>query len=90
LIWELEKIRYQDWSAVQQQSHNSREKIVDRDNHAFDSSKYFFTRFFFGPERPVADPYAKLKETDPRAYEYWKRVAETYYQPKHDSMLGGD
>lgn len=36
LKWELAKIRYRDWSGTQQQFHNLKEEIVDRDNHAFD------------------------------------------------------
>ena len=90
LIWELEKIRYQDWGATQQMTHNQREKIVDRDNHGFDSCKYFFTMFFFGPQRPENEKNAALKKSDPTAYEEWRRV-EDMFKPKDEmhTLFGG-
>lgn len=76
LRWELRKIRYQDWSGTQQMTHNLREEIVDRDNHAFDGAKMFATMFFGTPDRPKERKYEHLKAVDPRSYQEWKRLDE--------------
>ena len=86
LIWEMEKIRYAEWGSTQQEVKNLREQIVDRDNHAFDSAKYFFMRFFFTPEREREEQYANLKHTDHAAYQEWTRVSELF-KPKNEEML---
>jgi len=90
LIWELGKLRFSDWSAVQMQTHNLREQIVDRDNHGFDACKYFFTMFFQGAPKPEEEKYSALKKSDPLAYEEWQRIQDMF-KPRDTmhSLFGG-
>jgi hypothetical protein len=74
LIWELSKLRYQDWSGTMAEVRNVKEAIVDKDNHAFDDMKMFFTQFFMSPTRPEKEKYEDLKKTDPASYREWMAV----------------
>ena len=68
-IYELERLRYAEWSGTLAALRNKRESIVDRDNHFYDSLKMFITQFFLGPEKPPVPPaYEKLKQTDEISY----------------------
>lgn len=87
LISELARIRYAEWGSQQQEVKNLREQIVDRDNHAFDSCKYFFTRFFSSPLEKQQEPYLNLKASDPRSYEEWMAVSRLY-QSNATGMYG--
>ena len=40
LWWELQRLRFGDYSATVQANQNLQEKIVDKDNHAWDAMKY--------------------------------------------------
>lgn len=40
LWWEMQRLRFSDYSATTQVNQNLQEKIVDRDNHAWDAVKY--------------------------------------------------
>ena len=40
LWWELQRLRFGDYSATTQVNQNLQEKIVDKDNHAWDAVKY--------------------------------------------------
>lgn len=88
-IWELEKLRYAEWTGtLMTQNRNEREQIVDRDNHAWDDAKMFFTQFFMGPQRP--DPpkaHDKLKTADPRSYREWEAVDKMFRTKKSPESL---
>lgn len=43
LWWELQRLRFDDYSATTQVNQNLKEKIIDRDNHAWDALKYALT-----------------------------------------------
>ena len=68
MIWELKKLRYKDWSGSMQEERNLQESIVDKDNHAFDDLKMFFTMFFMAPSEAKDDSLEKLKKEDPASY----------------------
>jgi hypothetical protein len=40
LWWEMQRLRFSDYSATTQVNQNLQEKIVDKDNHAWDAVKY--------------------------------------------------
>lgn len=90
LIWELERLRYQEWSGTQQEMKNLREQIVDKDNHAWDATKMFLMHFFSSPVVPKEDPLEHLKHEDFRSYQEWKSVREMYdrYEGKNESIMG--
>lgn len=46
LWWELQRLRFADFSGATQINQNLKEKIVDKDNHAFDSIKYALMDIF--------------------------------------------
>lgn len=50
LWWEIQRLRFDEFTEATQVQHNLKEKIVDRDNHAWDALKYplvdIFTREF--------------------------------------------
>ena len=53
LWWEIQRLRFSDYSATTQVNQNLKEKIVDRDNHAWDAMKYVMSdlirpKFFDG------------------------------------------
>lgn len=41
LAMEMEDLMWEDWSESQQQTRNIREKIMDKNNHSWDDSKYY-------------------------------------------------
>lgn len=41
LIEELEELMWEEWSEAQQEKRNTREKIMDRNNHSWDDFKYY-------------------------------------------------
>lgn len=89
LIWELEKIRFAEWSSSMQEVKNLREQIVDRDNHGFDSCKYFFMQFFGTPRRAEEDEMRELAKSDPLAYKEWVRVRDMF-KPKPAAIFGSN
>ena len=69
LAWELERLRYAEWSGTLAALRNKRESIVDRDNHAWDDLKMLITQFFSGPVKPeVPKAYERLKHIDEISY----------------------
>ncbi len=67
--WELQKLRYAEWSGTLAMQRNKREALVDRDNHYWDAMKMFITQFFMGPDKlPVPAAYEKLKDVDEISY----------------------
>jgi hypothetical protein len=54
LLWELRRIRRQEFTAKRLMTQNPTEKIVDKNNHAFDSSKYINMQFPKAAEVPPA------------------------------------
>lgn len=72
MIWEIERLRYADWSGTMQEQRNIREEIVDKDNHAWDGMKMFCTMFFGASVAGPSDPLEKLKHLDPASYRVWK------------------
>lgn len=53
LIEELEELMWEEWSEAQQEKRNVREKIMDRNNHSWDASKYVLMSRH---QRPVHKP----------------------------------
>ena len=45
LVWELGRLRFRDWSETQQQHHDYKEEIEDKDNHNWDCLKMFLHEF---------------------------------------------
>ena len=70
LIKELEDLMWDDWSDSQNQKKNTRETIIDKNNHSWDTFKYFI----------LAQPWAKettSREPRPHTYEwYMQRMGE--------------
>jgi hypothetical protein len=59
--------------------HNINEKIVDKDNHAWDDCKYFFMMFFWGPEAaPKNDRLEYLRNADPLSWRIRKEEEAKY------------
>ena len=85
MIWELQKLRYSDWSATQMEFKNQREKIIDKDNHAWDDAKMFLNMFFFGPMRAPEDALAKLAKVDPLSAQEWRDARRILDQPNEGS-----
>lgn len=52
LWWELQRLRFADFSATVMTNSNLHEKIVDKDNHAFDSLKYALMTLPLFTDRP--------------------------------------
>ena len=46
--WELQRLRFGDYSATTQVNQNLQEKIVDKDNHAWDAVKYAMSQMIGG------------------------------------------
>ena len=44
LWWEMTRLRYADWRNATAQFRNPKETLVDRDNHAWDTLKYFLRK----------------------------------------------
>jgi hypothetical protein len=75
LIWEIGKLRYAEWTALAQETKNLREEVVSKDNHAWDSFKYFLLQFMIGPQAPKKEKYDDLKEIgDLASYREWRLV----------------
>ncbi len=87
-IWELSKLRYKDWSGTMAETRNLQESIVDKDNHAWDDLKMFFTMFFMAPVRPEEDKMAALRSLDPASYAEWKSLAERMGETVGKSTVG--
>jgi hypothetical protein len=85
-IWEFAKLRYADWSGTMQEQRNTKESIVDKDNHGFDDFKMFMTMFFMAPTRPEEQKMSRLKQDDPVSYNEWKSV-ERHFE-EQDSSRG--
>lgn len=51
LVWELLNVRREEYTDRQLQSHNPSEKLVQRNNHAFDAAKYRFSMAHSVPTR---------------------------------------
>ena len=90
LLWELERMRYADFSSIAQEARNVQEKIIDKDNHAWDDCKYFFMMFFFRPEKEKEDRWEKLRAADPLSWKIRKEEEEKYPSEggTKDSSLG--
>lgn len=88
LIWELQKLRYQEWAAGQAETHGMKEQLVDKDNHAWDGFKMFVNFFFSGPARPVDDKLEGLKHVDRASYDEWKNVEKLYQRQDKSGVMG--
>lgn len=54
LVWEVGRLRFRDWSNVQQLHHDFKEEIEDKDNHAWDGLKMHLQEFPPGaPQKPT-------------------------------------
>lgn len=61
LVWEIGRLRFKDWSAVQSLHHDAKEEIEDKDNHAFDALKFHLHEFTPGaPTHPAHAPSGSL------------------------------
>ncbi len=89
-IWELSKLRYADWSGSMQEQRNLKESIVDKDNHSFDTLKYFLIQFFMAPGRQEAEPMEKLKHVDPVSYNEWMSVKRMHDRESSSKGTLGD
>lgn len=91
-VWELEKLRYEDWSAVVQEKKNKQEGIVDKDNHSYDDLKYFLMMFFFAPNapKPIDLKMEALKYHDPASYHEWKSVEKRLNDTPSNTNIFGD
>lgn len=89
-IWELEKLRYKDWSATVREQKNLQEEIVDKDNHSYDSLKYFLMMFFFAPDAPKQEDrkLEALKSVDYASYREWMNIKKKMDGPKTPDMWG--
>jgi len=87
-IWELKKLRYADWSSTQMQFKNLREKIVDKDNHAWDDAKMFFNMFLWGPTSAPQDALSKLEKIDPMSAREWRAMAQRLGETQKPIGLG--
>lgn len=89
MIWELKKLRYRDYTAIMQETHNIKEELVDRDNHSYDDLKMFVTMFFSTPQSAEEAKLESLRKIDPVSYAEWKAVAERFSEGrKAESGLG--
>lgn len=69
LIWEIGQQRHREFSAHVALNRDQPEELIDKDNHAWDSLKYFFQRF--PPKTPIkGDP--KL----PNTFDWWQKLSE--------------
>lgn len=70
LIWELGRQRHKDVSDAVAKNKMQPEELVDKDNDAFDSLKYFLQKF------PPA-PAARLPGQKPGSFAWWRKTALT-------------
>jgi hypothetical protein len=88
LIWEISKIRYREYTAVMLETHNLKEELVDKDNHAIDCTKMFMTMFFGSPKKPEDMKLSALQQFDPNAAEEWKAVQKMHEEKNHIQSMG--
>lgn len=69
LIWELGQQRHKDVSARVALHQDQPEKLIDKDNHAWDSMKQLFLRF------PLK-PGTKKGEEKPNTFQWWRGAVE--------------
>lgn len=69
LIWELGQQRHRDVSALAAERTAAPEKLVDKDNHAFDALKYFLLRF---PPSAIAPKPPMV----PNTFTWWQQQAK--------------
>lgn len=68
LIWELGQQRHKDLSAQVALNREQPEELVDKDNHGWDSLKYFLQKF---PPKPEKQALPKL----PGSFNWWRDTA---------------
>ena len=51
MITEFEELLWEDWSEAQKNKRNIKEKIMDRNNHSWDTVKYYLMSRHSGPEK---------------------------------------
>jgi hypothetical protein len=66
LVWEIGRLRFRDWSESQQQHHDFKEEIEDKDNHAWDALKMHMHEF--PPKAPKAIPSRQAGSVD-----WWRK-----------------
>ncbi len=59
LVQELEDLMWEDWSEAQQNKRNIKEKIMDKNNHSFDSTKYCIMSRHKAPQKEPSGPPIK-------------------------------
>ena len=64
------------------------EKIVDKDNHAWDDAKMFFNMFLWGPTAAPEDALAKLEKIDPMSAREWRSMAKRLGETQGPVGLG--
>lgn len=69
LIWEIGQQRHKDVSDTVARNKHQPEELVDKDNDAWDSCKYWHLRF---PPRPMAGD----EPTKPNTFHWWKAQAQ--------------
>ena len=69
LVWEIGQQRNKEFSAQVALNRNNQEEFVDKDNHAWDSIKYFLKRF------PPPDQ-KKRAEAHPNSFAWWRKQAQ--------------
>lgn len=90
MVWELQKLRYRDYTAIMQETHNIKEELVDRDNHSFDDLKMFLTMFFGSPQSVEEAKMESLKKIDPVSYAEWKSVAGRFGETQYSKGSLGE
>jgi hypothetical protein len=89
-IWEFNKLRYADWSGTMQETRNTREGIVDKDNHAHDDFAYFMLQFFMSPTRIEPEEMENLKRVDPVSYGIWKNAKRFFDREQSSGQTLGE
>jgi len=56
LFWELQNLRFAEWSPASQEVHNLKDEVVDKDNHAVDAVRY--DMLFWNRKPTTVDPAA--------------------------------
>jgi hypothetical protein len=56
IIEEYEELMWEDWSDSQQEKRNKKEKILDKNNHSWDASKYYLMSRHSKPKQHVKPP----------------------------------
>ena len=72
LIWELGQQRHRDFSDAVAMSRSQPEELIDKDNDAFDSLKYFLLKF------PPVPREAKAAQK-PCSFAWWRKVAKEHH-----------